>query len=37
MSTTRLVVVGASVHGRSVAQVAELSGYFEVMEFLHDS
>lgn len=37
MITTRLLVVGAGGHGRSVAEAAELSGQFEVMGFLDDA
>lgn len=37
MAQSRLLVVGAGGHGRSVAEAAELSGYFEVVGFLDDS
>lgn len=37
MAKTRLLVVGAGGHGRSVAEAAELSGQFEVVGFLDDS
>ncbi len=37
MNKTRLLVVGAGGHGRSVAEAAELSGQFEVAGFLDDS
>jgi FlaA1/EpsC-like NDP-sugar epimerase len=37
MSKTRLLVVGAGGHGRSVAEAAEMSGQFEVVGFLDDS
>lgn len=37
MVKTRLLVVGAGGHGRSVAEAAELSGQFEVVAFLDDS
>jgi sugar O-acyltransferase (sialic acid O-acetyltransferase NeuD family) len=37
MAKTRLLVVGAGGHGRSVAEAAELSGKFEVVGFLDDS
>lgn len=37
MNKTRLLVVGAGGHGRSVAEAAELSGQFEVVGFLDDS
>ena len=37
MAKTRLLVVGAGGHGRSVAETAELSGQFEVVGFLEDS
>lgn len=37
MAKPRLLVVGAGGHGRSVAEVAELSGQFEVVGFLDDS
>lgn len=37
MVKTRLLVVGAGGHGRSVAEAAELSGQFEVVGFLDDS
>ncbi len=36
MAKTRLLVVGAGGHGRSVAEAAELSGQFEVVGFLDD-
>ena len=36
MSKTRLLVVGAGGHGRSVAEAAELSGQFDVVGFLDD-
>lgn len=34
---TRLLVVGAGGHGRSVAEAAELSGQFELLGFLDDA
>lgn len=34
MVKTRLLVVGAGGHGRSVAEAAELSGMFEVVGLL---
>jgi sugar O-acyltransferase (sialic acid O-acetyltransferase NeuD family) len=37
MNRSRLLVVGAGGHGRSVAEAAELSGHFEVVGFLDDS
>lgn len=37
MARTRLLVVGAGGHGRSVAEAAELSGQFAVVGFLDDS
>ncbi len=37
MAKTRLLVVGAGGHGRSVAEAAELSGQFEVVGFLDDA
>ena len=37
MAKTRLLVVGADGHGRSVAKAAELSGQFEVVGFLDDA
>ncbi len=37
MVKTRLLVVGAGGHGRSVAEAAELSGQFEVVGFLDDA
>lgn len=37
MSKTRLLVVGAGGHGRSVAEAAELSGQFDVVGFLDDA
>jgi sugar O-acyltransferase (sialic acid O-acetyltransferase NeuD family) len=37
MVMTRLLVVGAGGHGRSVAEAAELSGQFVVVGFLDDS
>lgn len=37
MAKTRLLVVGAGGHGRSVAEAALLSGRFEVIAFLDDS
>ncbi len=37
MAKTRLLVVGAGGHGRSVAEAAELSGQFQVVGFLDDS
>lgn len=37
MAKTRLLVVGAGGHGRSVAEAAELSGQFTVVGFLDDS
>ncbi len=37
MARTRLLVVGAGGHGRSVAEAADLSGQFEVMGFLDDA
>jgi hypothetical protein len=33
MAKTRLLVVGAGGHGRSVAEAAELSGQFAVVGF----
>jgi FlaA1/EpsC-like NDP-sugar epimerase len=36
MAKTRLLVVGAGGHGRSVAEAAELSGQFAVVGFLDD-
>lgn len=37
MAKTRLLVVGAGGHGRSVVEAAELSGQFEVVGFLDDA
>ena len=38
MAKSRLLVVGAGGHGRSVAEAAKLSsGYFKVVGFLDDS
>ncbi len=37
MAKSLLLVIGAGGHGRSVAEAAELSGYFEVAGFLDDS
>jgi sugar O-acyltransferase (sialic acid O-acetyltransferase NeuD family) len=37
MSKTKLLVVGAGGHGRSVAESAELTGQFEVVGFLDDA
>ena len=37
MVKTRLLVVGAGGHGRSVVEAAELSGQFEVVGFLDDA
>lgn len=37
MSKTRLFVVRAGGHGRSIAEAAELSGQFEVVGFLDDA
>lgn len=37
MNKSRLLVVGAGGHGRSVAEAAELTGQFEVVGFLDDS
>lgn len=37
MAKSRLLVVGAGGHGRSVAEAAELSGQFEVIGFLDDA
>lgn len=37
MGKIRLLVVGAGGHGRSVAEVAKLSGQFEVVGFLDDT
>jgi sugar O-acyltransferase (sialic acid O-acetyltransferase NeuD family) len=37
MAKSLLLVIGAGGHGRSVAEAAELSGYFEVVGFLDDS
>ena len=37
MVKTRLLVVGAGGHGRSVAEAAQLSGQFEVVGFLDDA
>lgn len=37
MIKTRLLVLGAGGHGRSVAESAELSGQFEVVGFLDDA
>lgn len=37
MAKTRLLVVGAGGHGRSVVEAAELSGNFKVVGFLDDS
>lgn len=34
MAKTRLLVVGAGGHGRSVAEAAELSGQLDVLGFL---
>jgi hypothetical protein len=36
MPKTKLLIIGASGHGRSVAEAAELSGAFEVVGFLDD-
>lgn len=36
ISKTRLLVLGAGGHGRSVAEAAELSGMFKVVGFLDD-
>jgi FlaA1/EpsC-like NDP-sugar epimerase len=37
MAKTRLLVVAAGGHGRSVAEAAELSAQFEVVGFLDDA
>ena len=37
MAKTRLLIVGAGGHGRSLAEAAMLSGQFEVVGFLDDS
>lgn len=37
MNKTRLLIVGAGGHGRSVAEAAELTSVFEVVGFLDDS
>lgn len=37
MKKTKLLVLGAGGHGRSVAEAAELSGLFEVVGFLDDA
>lgn len=37
MSKTKLLVVGAGGHGRSVAEAAELGGEFEIIGFLDDA
>ena len=37
MAKTRLLVVGAGGHGRSVADAADLSGQVEVVGFLEDA
>jgi sugar O-acyltransferase (sialic acid O-acetyltransferase NeuD family) len=37
MSKTRLLIVGAGGHGRSVAEAAKMSGHFDVVGFLYDS
>lgn len=37
MAKTRLLVVGAGGHGRSVAEAAELTSQFQVVGFLDDS
>lgn len=37
MYPTRLLIVGAGGHGRSVAEAAELSGRFELVGFLDDA
>lgn len=37
MSKTRLLIVGAGGHGRSVAEAAKLSSHFDVVGFLDDS
>ena len=37
MSKTRLLIIGAGGHGRSVADAAELSGTFELVGFLDDA
>lgn len=37
MAKPRLLVVGASGHGRSFAEASELSGQFEIVGFLDDS
>jgi len=36
MAKSLLLVIGVGGHGRSVAEAAELSGYFEVVGFLDD-
>jgi acetyltransferase-like isoleucine patch superfamily enzyme len=36
MRKTRLLIIGAGGHGRSVAEAAELSGLFDVVGFLDD-
>jgi FlaA1/EpsC-like NDP-sugar epimerase len=37
MAKTKLLIIGAGGHGRSVAEDAELSGAFEVVGFLDDA
>ena len=37
MIKTRLLMIGAGGHGRSVAESAGLSGQFEVVGFLDDA
>jgi sugar O-acyltransferase (sialic acid O-acetyltransferase NeuD family) len=37
MGKTRLLVLGAGGHGRSIAEAAELTGVFQVVGFLDDS
>ena len=34
MPKTRLLIIGAGGHGASVAEAAELSGFFDVVGFL---
>ena len=37
MPKTRLLIIGAGGHGASVAEAAELSGFFDVVGFLDDA
>ena len=37
MVKTKLLVIGAGGHGQSIAEAAELTGQFEVVDFVNDA